>query len=122
MTVEEERNLKRKMYILENEGMVKLGARVTMTELRHFLKVRLPEFSKYLDIFASPQIKNIATVIGNVANASPIGDTPPALLALGADIHMTSKSGERVIALENFFLDYKKTALQKEELITINIF
>ena len=104
--------------VSEDSNKVTLGARVSMTELRHFLKDRLPEFSRYLDIFASPQIKNIATIIGNIANASPIGDTPPALLALNAKIHMISKDGQRTMPLEDYFIDYKKTALHPEEIIT----
>lgn len=104
--------------IKEENNIVTLGARVTITDFRHFTKKRIPDLAKYLDIFASPQIKNIATVIGNIANASPIGDTPPALLALNATIHMISKDGERSIPLEDYFIDYKKTALHAEEIIT----
>lgn len=106
------------LYQIEEKGhQVSLGARVTLTELRHFLKNRIPNFAKYLDIFASPQIKNIATVVGNVANASPIGDTPPALLALGTIIVLKSLDGKRELPLDEFFLDYRKTALRPGELI-----
>ena len=96
-------------------NVVTLGARVTMTEFRHFMKDKCPEVSNYLDIFASPQIKNLATVVGNVANASPIGDTPPALLALNASVIV---NGNKEILLSDFFIDYRKTALQTGELIT----
>lgn len=99
-------------------GEIKLGARVTHTEFRHFIKDTVSEFADYLDIFASPQIKNIATVVGNVANASPIGDTPPALLALKANVSILGPAGERTIPLENFFLAYRKTDLQHGELIS----
>lgn len=102
----------------EKNGEVILGARVTHTEFRHFMKKRLPEFAKYLDIFASPQIKNIGTIVGNVANASPIGDTPPALLALDAIVVVEGVSGKREIPLSKFFLAYRKTALGHQELIT----
>lgn len=101
--------------IQEKDGVVTLGARVTMNEFRHFMKDRSPEFSKYLDVFASPQIKNLATVVGNVANASPIGDTPPALLALNASVVI---NGTKEMKLEDFFLAYRKTALAPGELIT----
>lgn len=103
------------LYKVEMNGNeVKLGARVTHTEFRHFIKDKLPEFAHYLDIFASPQIKNIGTIVGNVANASPIGDTPPALLSLDATI-VTNK---REIPISKFFLAYRKTALEMGELIT----
>ena len=101
--------------ITETDGVVTLGARVTMSEFRHFMKSRCPELAQYLDVFASPQIKNIATVVGNVANASPIGDTPPALLALKASVVINET---KEIALSDFFLAYRKTALAKGEIIT----
>ena len=103
------------LYKVEQSGNeIKFGARVTQTEFRHYIKDKLPEFATYLDIFASPQIKKISTIVGNVANASPIGDTPPALLALDAVI-VTNK---REIPISKFFLAYRKTALEMGELIT----
>lgn len=102
----------------EKKKVIHVGARVTINELRHFAKSHLPELSNYLDLFASPQIKNNATVIGNIANASPIGDTPPVFLALAADIHLHSTKGPRTIALSDFFLDYRKTARASDEIVT----
>jgi xanthine dehydrogenase small subunit len=99
----------------EAGGIISVGARVTMNEFRHFMKKYSPEFVKYLDVFASPQIKNLATVIGNIANASPIGDTPPALLALNASVVI---NGVKEIKLEDFFISYRKTALLPGEIIT----
>lgn len=102
----------------EQSGVVSFGARVTHTDFRNFLKDRLPEMANYLDIFASPQIKNIGTVVGNVANASPIGDTPPALLALDATVVVQGPKGQREVQLNKFFLAYRKTDLQQGELIS----
>ncbi|MCM2282587.1 MAG: FAD binding domain-containing protein [Bdellovibrionaceae bacterium] len=98
-------------------GTIRLGARVTLSETRHYLKSRSPEFARYLDIFASPQIKHVATLAGNVANASPIGDTPPALLAMGAVVHVVGTKGKRDIPIAEFFLGYRQTALKPGELI-----
>lgn len=107
------------LYKVEQAGQeIILGARVTHTEFRHFVKDKVPEFASYLDIFASPQIKNVGTIVGNVATASPIGDTPPALLALGATVVVEGHQGKREIPLSKFFLAYRKTALQTGELIT----
>ena len=107
------------LYKMEQKGdEIKLGARVTHTEFRHFMKGKLPEFSNYLDIFASPQIKNIGTIVGNIANASPIGDTPPALLVLDASVVTIGPQGEKEIPLSKFFLAYRKTALGHQEIIT----
>jgi len=108
-----------KLYdVSEDQGVVTVGARVTHTEFRHFIKKRIPEFSSYLDIFASPQIKNLGTIIGNIANASPIGDTPPAFLALRAEVVVLGPNGERVIPMDKFFLAYRKTSLTHGEIIT----
>ncbi len=107
-------NISELYQIEQNGNEIKLGARVTHTEFRHFIKDRLPEFATYLDIFASPQIKNIGTIVGNVANASPIGDTPPALLSLDAVI----VTNTREIEISKFFLAYRKTALMPGEIIT----
>lgn len=107
------------LYKVEVSGSeVKLGARVTHTEFRHSMKDILPEFANYLDIFASPQIKNIGTIVGNIANASPIGDTPPAFLALNATVCVVGPKGEREIPMSKFFLAYRKTALEHGEIIT----
>lgn len=101
------------MSVQNNE--VQIGARVTLTEFRHLIKDHCSELAHYLDIFASPQIKNVATVIGNIANASPIGDTPPAMLALNASVII---NGNKVVKLSDFFLAYRKTALKPGEIIT----
>lgn len=96
-------------------NVVTIGARVTLTEFRHLIKDQCSELANYLDVFASPQIKNLATVVGNVANASPIGDLPPALLALNASVII---NGKQEILLSEFFLAYRKTALKAGEIIT----
>ena len=101
--------------IKEVDSEVTLGARVTLSAFRHFLKDRCPEFAHYLDVFASPQIKNAATVVGNVANASPIGDTTAAFLALNASVVI---NGNKIIPMSEFFLAYRKTALSPGEIIT----
>ncbi|MBS1962397.1 MAG: FAD binding domain-containing protein [Bdellovibrionales bacterium] len=96
---------------------VTVGARVTLSELRHAVMDRVPEFARFLDLFASPQIKNSATLVGNVANASPIGDTPPFLLVAGAVLHVVGPRAKRKIPLEKFYLGYRRTALKRGELI-----
>ena len=99
-------------------GRVSVGARVTLSELRSFLKKIVPEFSTFLDLFASPQIKNVATLIGNVGNASPIADTPPFLLVCDAVVHIAGPKGKRKVRLDQFYLAYRKTALKAGEMIT----
>ena len=99
-------------------GRVSVGARVTLSELRSFLKKLVPEFATFLDLFASPQIKNVATLIGNVGNASPIADTPPFLLVSDAVVHVAGPQGRRKIRLDQYYLAYRKTALKAGEIIT----
>ena len=110
------------LYSLEtSKTALHVGARVSLARLRTATENIFPEFSRFLDIFASPQIKNSATLVGNLANASPIGDTLPMLLASDAIIHAASwNSGKlvrRKIPATEFFLGYKKLALKAHELI-----
>lgn len=106
------------LYHISGSEKVRFGARVTLTEFRHFIKDLVPEIADYLDVFASPQIKNIATVAGNIANASPIGDMPPVFLALDANVIIHGAQGKRSLPLHEFFLDYRKTALKQGEIIS----
>lgn len=100
------------------KNRVTVGARVTLASLRQALKTKIPEFAHFLDLFASPQIKNFATLVGNIANASPIADTPPFLLVAGATVHALGPKGAREIPIDRFFQGYRQTALKPGEFIT----
>lgn len=108
------------LYEIKKQGKNRLtvGARVTLSDLRLYVKDLIPEFAKFLDLFASPQIKNVATLVGNVANASPIADTPPFLLTMNTEVEVHGPRGKRNIKLESFFLDYRKINLKAKEIIT----
>jgi xanthine dehydrogenase small subunit len=67
-----------------------------------------PSFAELLRRFASTQVRNAATIGGNVANGSPIGDAPPALIALDASLHLRKGDARRSLPLEKYFLDYGK--------------
>ncbi|WP_336145448.1 FAD binding domain-containing protein, partial [Klebsiella pneumoniae] len=67
--------------------------------------------------FASLQIRNQGTLGGNIGNASPIGDSPPLLIALGAQIVLCKGNTRRTLALEDYFIDYRVTARQDSEFI-----
>lgn len=97
---------------------ITVGARVTLSELRHALKEKIPAFARFLDLFASPQIKNVATLVGNVGNASPIADTPPFLLAMDALVEIAGPKSKRSVPMEKFYLAYRKTALKAGEIVT----
>lgn len=97
---------------------VTVGAKVTLSELQKLIQNQIPSLSRFLNIFASPQIKNAATLVGNLANASPIADMTPVMMALDAEVIVHGKNGKNKKLLKDFYLDYKKIDLQKDEIIT----
>ncbi len=103
------------------EDEIVLGAGVPLAHLEERLAAELPgevgALEALLPLFSSRLIRNRATLGGNLATGSPIGDSPPALLALDAQVTIASARGERRIALSDFFLGYRKTALEPEEVL-----
>ncbi len=94
---------------IERRGdLVAIGAGVSIEALRAAMVELHPDFAELLRRFASLQVRNAATLGGNIANGSPIGDGPPALIALGARLHLRRGDDMRELALEDFFLDYRK--------------
>ncbi|WP_339720305.1 xanthine dehydrogenase small subunit [uncultured Paraglaciecola sp.] len=94
-----------------------IGAALPLGKIETSLLKHFPQLSELLWRFAATPIRNQASLGGNVANASPIGDMPPALLALNAIIHVDDGHQKRTIAASEFFLDYRKTALKPSEWI-----
>ncbi|MGC1482133.1 MAG: molybdopterin cofactor-binding domain-containing protein, partial [Chthoniobacterales bacterium] len=95
----------------------RIGAGATLTEVEDFLAGELPIFGEMLRWFASRQIRNRATLGGNLVTASPIGDSAPVLLVLGARVELLSVRGKRVVALEDFFVGYRQTVLAPDEVM-----
>ncbi len=100
-----------------NPDFVELGAALTLSELEHRLGDKIPLLQEWFPMFASRLIRNSATLGGNIGTASPIGDSPPVLLALGASVVLVSKSGQRIVPLELYFTGYRKTVRQPNEII-----
>jgi xanthine dehydrogenase small subunit len=96
---------------------VELGAALSLTEVERLLAGRVPLLDRLFPQFASRLVRNSATLGGNLATASPIGDAAPALLALEATLVLTSRAGEREVAVADFFPGYRRTALGPGELI-----
>ncbi|TDO98856.1 xanthine dehydrogenase small subunit [Marinomonas balearica] len=96
---------------------ITLGAAAPLSDCYSVLARYFPDFGELLHRFASLQIRNQGTLGGNIGNASPIGDSPPLLIALGASVILRSRQGSRRLALEDFFIDYKQTALAESEFI-----
>ncbi len=94
-----------------------IGAAVTLTDAWPALLARFPELAEQGARFASPPIRNSATLCGNLANGSPIGDSIPALIALGAQLELRSGAEVRRLPLENFYLGYQKKDLRRSEFV-----
>ncbi len=87
---------------------IRIGAMATLAELRAAIAALHPAFAELIRRYGSEQVRNAATVGGNIANGSPIGDSPPPLIALGATLHLRQGDTRRTLPLEDFFLDYGK--------------
>ena len=100
------------------ETTLTIGASVTYSELEAFSKTQYPQMNALLSRIASRQIRNRGTIGGNVANASPIADLPPLLLAFDADIQLLKNDGStRAVNIADFYLGYKQTQLASDEMI-----
>lgn len=99
-------------------GAIVIGAAVPLTEAYRAIVAEWPELRELADRFASPPVCNSGTLCGNIANGSPIGDSMPPLLALGAEIELRCGERSRTIALDEFYLSYRKTALARGEFVS----
>ncbi|MDO6729641.1 xanthine dehydrogenase small subunit [Marinovum sp. 2_MG-2023] len=94
---------------IEHRGdTLKIGAGVTIAQLWPLMTELYPSFGELLRRYGSVQVREAATIGGNIANGSPIGDSPPVLITLGATLHLRQGDRRRDIALEDFFIDYGK--------------
>jgi len=94
--------------ISETDAEISLGAMVTLTDMLPVVAPHHPSLAELLRRFSSVQVRNAATIGGNIANGSPIGDSPPALIALNATLHLRMGETRRSLPIEDFFLDYGK--------------
>ena len=94
--------------IVANADTIRIGAMTNMTDLGEFMADRHPGFAELIRRYGSVQVRNAATIGGNIANGSPIGDGPPALIALDATLHLRRGDARRALPLADYFLDYGK--------------
>ena len=87
---------------------IRIGAGVTLRDLRPVMARYHPAFAEMIRRYGSEQVRGAATIGGNIANGSPIGDSPPALIALGATLHLRHANTRRSLPLEDFFIEYGK--------------
>ena len=103
--------------ITETDTHWDIGAMVTIETLRLWAVDHMPALADLLRRYASTQVRMAATLGGNIANGSPIGDSPPALIALGATLTLRRGDTRRTIPLQDFFIDYGKQDLQPCEFV-----
>jgi xanthine dehydrogenase small subunit len=104
-------------HFRESEREVELGAALTLSEIEACWQSAPDVLRDWMELFASPLIRNRATLGGNLATASPIGDAAPLLLALDAQLRIAGTARERTVPLASFFTGYRQTALTPGELI-----
>lgn len=107
-------------YVKEEGGFLRIGGLTREAELEAspLIHSKYPILVDTAHVIADPQVRNLATVAGNLAHGDPANDHPATMLALGAQIVATGAGGERIIAIEEFFLSLFSTALQQGEILT----
>ncbi len=103
--------------IEDTEEGITIGAGVTYSEAAPVMLRHFPELKNFWFRIAGEQVRNMGTIGGNIANGSPIGDTPPALIPLNARLELRSKGHSRTIPLEEFFIEYGKQDRADNEIV-----
>ena len=104
-------------FIKKYKNLLEIGATTSLLEFQNLIKNYFLDFHDILKRYGSLQIRNVGTIAGNIATASPIGDTLPLLLTLDAKIVVQGKNQKKIFSLSEFFISYRKTKLKKGEFI-----
>tara|TARA_Y100000588_G_scaffold343441_1_gene388950 strand:+ start:465 stop:1901 length:1437 start_codon:yes stop_codon:yes gene_type:complete len=110
-------SVKELKFIKKKNNNIEVGATTSLIEFESFIKEYYPDFNVILKRYGSVQIRNVGTIAGNIATASPIGDTLPLLLSLDAKVVLQKISKKTILPLKNFFISYRKTKLKKGQFI-----
>ena len=102
----------------ETDDAFHFGAGVTMTDVMASVSSEYPSYGEMIRRYGSTQVRNAATIGGNIANGSPIGDNPPALIAAGATLELRKGSVTREMPIEDFFIEYGKQDRQAGEFVS----
>jgi xanthine dehydrogenase molybdopterin binding subunit/xanthine dehydrogenase small subunit len=108
--------------ITKDDRVWRVGGSATLTALEEALGGEYPMIDKMLWAFASRQIRSRATLAGNIVTASPIGDMPPILLALDAEVVLEKKGGSRTVPIADFFVGYRKSVIEADEVVRAVVF
>ncbi|WP_417599360.1 xanthine dehydrogenase small subunit [Pararhodobacter oceanensis] len=103
--------------ITVTDDSIRIGAAATLAEIMPAIAPYHPDFAEMIRRYGSAQVRAAATLGGNVANGSPIGDGPPALIALNATLHLRKGDARREMPIEEFFIDYGKQDREKGEFV-----
>tara|TARA_B100000131_G_scaffold90588_1_gene87334 strand:+ start:553 stop:1989 length:1437 start_codon:yes stop_codon:yes gene_type:complete len=104
-------------FIKKSKNLIEIGATTSLLEFQNLIKKHFVDFYNVLKRYGSVQIRNVGTIAGNIATASPIGDTLPLLLSLDAKIIIQGINKKKILPLSQFFISYRKTKLKKGEFI-----
>jgi xanthine dehydrogenase small subunit len=104
-------------YIKKNNNYIEVGATTPLIDFESFIKKYFPDFAQIIKRYGSTQIRNVCTIAGNIATASPIGDTLPLLLSLDSQIIIKDKDKTKILPLNGFFINYRKTKLKRGQFI-----
>jgi carbon-monoxide dehydrogenase medium subunit len=106
-------------YVREEDGALRIGALAREADLdaEPLVHARYPLLADAIEVIADPLVRNLATVCGNVAHADPANDHPAVMLAYRAEAVAQGPSGQRVIPIDDFFVDTFTTALQPDEVL-----
>ena len=100
-----------------SQDALKIGAGVSYTEMLPSIQEHFPQLVECWNRIGGEQVRNMGTIGGNIANGSPIGDTPPAFIALGASVTLRRGGEQRTMLLEDFFIDYGKQDRQEGDFV-----
>ena len=111
------KDIKELDFIKNNKKFLEIGAATPLIKFENFIKKYYLDFNTVLKRYGSVQIRNVATIGGNIATASPIGDTLPILLSLNAKLVIETAKSKKILSINDFFISYRKTKLKKGEFI-----
>jgi len=110
-------SIKELNYIKNNNKYIEVGATTSLSDFETYIKKYYPDFNKILKRYGSVQIRNVATIAGNIATASPIGDNLPLLLALDSKVVLQGIKKNKILPINGFFTNYRKTKLKEGQFI-----
>ncbi len=110
-------SIKELNYIKNNNKYIEVGATTPLSIFEVYINKYYPDFNKILKRYGSTQIRNVATIAGNIATASPIGDNLPLLLVLDAQIVLQGIKKKKILPINNFFINYRETKLKEGQFI-----